>query len=207
MPGCKESPVFPSDPEHLALILRAIPEFVVVLDTDGYIRYLNRPEPGQELVEAVGRHVREFTPPDTLAQFDDHLAAMIRTGEAQAYDAEVVFPDGSRAWYRTRMLPLDIGGGERAILMTSSNVSALRALEAEVESLRSLLPICAWCGQIQDGESEWKTLEHYLHDTAGTQVSHGICPTCHERQLRGLDDPNGAGGPGGPGGSMVLPGP
>jgi len=192
-------PVFPSRPEHLAVILRAIPEFVIVLDMDGYIRYLNRLQPGQEQVEAVGRHAHEFTPPDSRALFDDHLAAMIRTGEVQEYDAEIVFPDGSNAWFRTRMLPLDTGGGERAILMLSSDVTRVRALEAEVESLRSLLPICAWCGRIRDAESEWKTLERYLRDTAGTQVSHGICPRCQDRQVRDLEDPDEPGGPGGPG--------
>lgn len=194
--------MFPSDPEHLALILRAIPEFVIVLDMDGYIRYLNRPEPGYELVEAEGRHVHEFTPSDSVEKFDHHLAAMIRTGDVQQYDVEVAFP-GFHAWYRTRMIPLDMGGDERAILMISSNVTELRALEAEVESLRSLLPICAWCGQIRDAGREWKTMERYLQDTAGTQMSHGICPTCHERQFGNLGDagtPGTPGVPGGPGG-------
>jgi hypothetical protein len=193
--------VFPSEREHLALILRALPEFVIVLDMEGYVRYLNRPEPGSGLEDAVGRHAHEFTPPDSLALFDHHLAEMVRTGEVQEYDAEIVFPNGFRGWYRTRMLPLDMGEGERAILLISSNVTALRALETEVENLRRLLPICAWCGQIQNAESTWTTIEHYLHDTAGTQVSHGICPSCQERQFHGMDDPDGSGGPRGSGGS------
>lgn len=53
-----------------------------------------------------------------------------------------------------------------------------RAAEAEVESLRDLLPMCAWCRKIRDDEQLWHGLEEYFTRHSNTRFSHGICPEC-----------------------------
>ncbi|MEM9595757.1 MAG: two-component regulator propeller domain-containing protein [Acidobacteriota bacterium] len=50
--------------------------------------------------------------------------------------------------------------------------------EQELKVLRGLLPICASCKKIRDGEGEWETLETYLNTHSDAQLSHGICPEC-----------------------------
>lgn len=53
-----------------------------------------------------------------------------------------------------------------------------RAAEAEVEALRDLLPMCAWCRKIRDDEQLWLGLEEYFSRHSNTRFSHGICPDC-----------------------------
>ena len=60
----------------------------------------------------------------------------------------------------------------------------LNAVEAEIArgaALGSLLPMCAWCKAIRDGQGQWTSLEEYIHAHTGADFTHGICPTCLER--------------------------
>ena len=49
---------------------------------------------------------------------------------------------------------------------------------SEINELRSLLPICAWCKKIRDDQDYWHRLEDYLKDNMNVGLSHGICPEC-----------------------------
>jgi GAF domain-containing protein len=53
-----------------------------------------------------------------------------------------------------------------------------RAAEAEVATLRDLLPMCAWCRKIRDDEQLWMGVEEYFTTHSNTRFSHGICPEC-----------------------------
>ncbi len=47
-----------------------------------------------------------------------------------------------------------------------------------------MLRMCAWCKRILDDQGEWQPVEHYL--SGRPKVSHGMCPTCRERELERL---------------------
>ena len=61
---------------------------------------------------------------------------------------------------------------------------AVSAREAQVElnRLRRMLSVCAWCRKIQD-KDEWLTLEGYMTRRNQAYLSHGICPACMERHF------------------------
>lgn len=67
-------------------------------------------------------------------------------------------------------------------------------------TLSGLLPVCAWCRRIRDGEDHWQPLETYVQSRFAAKVTHGLCPDCERR----LDPSAGeaapeAGGPAGQG--------
>lgn len=49
---------------------------------------------------------------------------------------------------------------------------------AEYRKLRGLIPICANCKKIRDDQGVWDPLETYLHQHAGVDFTHGLCPDC-----------------------------
>lgn len=55
-----------------------------------------------------------------------------------------------------------------------------RALDAEVQTLHGLLPICSFCKSIRNELGDWEHLERYISKRSETQFSHGICPSCHK---------------------------
>lgn len=54
----------------------------------------------------------------------------------------------------------------------------LQASRDEYRRLRGLIPICATCKKIRGEEGVWDPLESYLHQHAGVDFTHGICPDC-----------------------------
>lgn len=57
----------------------------------------------------------------------------------------------------------------------------LHQADREIEFLRGLLPVCANCKRIRDGEGAWQAMESYLQKQAGLQVTHGVCPECMQK--------------------------
>lgn len=51
----------------------------------------------------------------------------------------------------------------------------------EVQSLESLLPVCAWCKKVRDDQGYWSQLEAFIAAKTRTRFSHGICPDCSEK--------------------------
>jgi hypothetical protein len=58
--------------------------------------------------------------------------------------------------------------------------SELETALSEVKELSELLPMCAWCRKIRDGEGYWSQLESYLIKHTNSSVTHSICPECAE---------------------------
>lgn len=52
----------------------------------------------------------------------------------------------------------------------------LRRLRTEMESVASLLPVCAWCRSVRDDTGAWIPPSLFLE--RGTRVTHSICPEC-----------------------------
>jgi CheY-like chemotaxis protein len=49
---------------------------------------------------------------------------------------------------------------------------------AEIEALKKVIPICAWCAKIRNGQGEWQPLENYIKKKGGADLNNGICPEC-----------------------------
>jgi lysylphosphatidylglycerol synthetase-like protein (DUF2156 family) len=53
---------------------------------------------------------------------------------------------------------------------------------AELQRLRAMLSICAWCREIRH-EGEWISLERYVQRRTRSGLSHGICPRCTDEHF------------------------
>jgi hypothetical protein len=59
------------------------------------------------------------------------------------------------------------------------------ALE-RVQTLKGMLPICAWCKKIRDDKGYWTQVEAYIASHSTAEFTHCICPSCVPRLV---DDP------------------
>lgn len=68
-------------------------------------------------------------------------------------------------------------------------VGGYEALQRRIgRTLSGLLPVCAWCRRIRDGEARWHALEDYVEARFDATVTHGICPEC-ERKVHLAPEP------------------
>lgn len=51
----------------------------------------------------------------------------------------------------------------------------------EIQTLRTLVPICANCKNIKDEEGRWHPVEHYLSRNQETGFTHSVCPVCMKK--------------------------
>lgn len=49
---------------------------------------------------------------------------------------------------------------------------------AEINTLRSFIPICAQCKQVRDDQGYWASVEDYLQKHVDMSFSHCMCPDC-----------------------------
>jgi DNA-binding response OmpR family regulator len=71
----------------------------------------------------------------------------------------------------------------------AERISELELALAEVKQLSGLLPICAYCKRIREGDSYWQAVESYIAGHSHAQFSHAVCPDCYAKVVKPqLDD-------------------
>ncbi len=77
----------------------------------------------------------------------------------------------------------DITERKRAEEAQVSLIAQLQNALKEVRTLRGLLPICGYCKNIRTDTGSWQRIEMYVKEHTEADFSHGICPTCLQKQL------------------------
>ncbi|MBJ6725290.1 hypothetical protein [Geomesophilobacter sediminis] len=91
----------------------------------------------------------------------------------------------------------------RQLLRQKEAVNAeLKKALSEIQELREMVPICAWCHSVRNDQGFYERIEVYLQQVTGASLTHGICPSCKEKYYGNLgkgpdakaaDDPDKAG--------------
>lgn len=50
----------------------------------------------------------------------------------------------------------------------------------QISQLEAMLPICSYCKRIRQDDDYWQQVELYIRQNMGTNLSHGVCPSCYE---------------------------
>src|SRR6266852_3828796 len=71
----------------------------------------------------------------------------------------------------------DISKRKQAEAGKDQLIAELQQTLASVKTLTGVLPICASCKKIQEGD-KWQQIEAYIRDRSQLEFSHTICPEC-----------------------------
>lgn len=93
----------------------------------------------------------------------------------------ILRPDGRTVWLRAESSPRKLEDGGILWDGVIIDITAQKEAEAEVETLRGIIPICASCKKIRDGDGYWEQVEAYVQKRSPAQFSHSICPECTRR--------------------------
>lgn len=121
-------------------------------------------------------------------------------GEKQIFERQIPLPQGGVRESIATYTPEIVDGVLLGFSVHVADVTLLRdrerALEvalweknkaqAEAQTLRGLLPICAGCKSIRDTKNEWHSLEEYVSRRAEVTFTHGMCPACISKYYPGL---------------------
>jgi CheY-like chemotaxis protein len=70
----------------------------------------------------------------------------------------------------------------------SHKVTELETALTEIHELRGILPMCSYCHKVRDDQDFWHQVDAYLQSRTQAEISHGICPTCYESEVRPMLD-------------------
>ena len=65
--------------------------------------------------------------------------------------------------------------------LKSAAITKMQDLLTEVSTLRSMIPVCAWCKKVRNDAGAWEQLEMYVQRSFAASFTHGICPDCRDR--------------------------
>lgn len=54
----------------------------------------------------------------------------------------------------------------------------------EISQLKDMMPICSYCKKVRDDNNYWQQVETYISEKTGTHFSHGVCPTCYDKEIK-----------------------
>ena len=67
-------------------------------------------------------------------------------------------------------------------------IGELKTALAEVKTLSGLIPICAGCKKIRDGQDYWHQVESYIAKHTDATFTHGFCPECIKKYFPDLEE-------------------
>ena len=90
------------------------------------------------------------------------------------------------------VLTARLHAAERVIDLERSLAQRVTELEDalhEIATLRKLLPICSYCKNVRDEDTQtWSDIEEHLHHHEQTDFTHSVCPTCYDDRIRPMLD-------------------
>lgn len=180
-------------PEYQALVEQA-PILVWRANTDALCDYFNErwlAFRGRTMEQEYGNGWAEGVHPD---DFDRCLKIYLENFNARrTFEMEyrLMRYDGVYRWIFDRGVPFADERGEFAGFIGScidvtDRVEAQEALrlrlEKEIKTLKGIIPICSYCKKIRDDRESWHQLEAYITEHSEALFSHGICPSCLEKE-------------------------
>jgi PAS domain S-box-containing protein len=175
------------------------------LDFNGYFKRLNpawERTLGWSRAELMSRPFIEFVHPDDRERTLGQNASVRSGAQALEFENRYLCKDGSYRWFLWNAAPdslgrviysvaRDVTESKRAAEEREQLVLQLQVALAEVRSLQAILPICSYCKRVRDDENYWQSVEAYISEHTDTRFSHGICPSCFEREVEPqFDEPN-----------------
>lgn len=75
----------------------------------------------------------------------------------------------------------DITERKTSELEKENLIAQLKESLEKINTLKGLIPMCAWCKKIRDDKGYWNQVEQYVEEHTEALFTHGICPDCIEK--------------------------
>ena len=128
-------------------IVRHSPHFVALVDRDLTIIYLNQALPDLNPQDMYGANLLDYILPEFHELVRERNDAVFATGKTTQFEITGMGPDGTTAWYSSRLGPIMVDGLVVSVVHTSRDITkrklaeeALRESESKIRALLDAIP-------------------------------------------------------------------
>jgi signal transduction histidine kinase len=75
----------------------------------------------------------------------------------------------------------DITERKNAEIEKENLIAQLKEALERINTLKGMIPMCAWCKKIRDDRGYWSHVEQYVEEHTEALFTHGICPDCIDK--------------------------
>ena len=116
-------------------ILKNYPDFVLIVDSEEKIQFINHPEQaGYTMEQTIGRSVYDFVAPEHHDAHRENIAQVLQKGESSSIETTALGHDGRGRCFITRFAPMNYGGQVAVMLCATDITKRKRTEEALLES-------------------------------------------------------------------------
>lgn len=116
----------------LDAILEHAPGYIVAIDRDGRVQFINRVFPHHRRDQVIGSDWLRHLPPSEHAALTSKLQALLATGTPQQHEMHMVGPDGRQVWMSGQLAPTRENGLVVGAVASVQDVTELKRAQLEI---------------------------------------------------------------------------
>lgn len=157
-----------------SLICRFLPGGEITFVNNAYCKHFKKTSE-----ELVGYSFLKLIPTEDRESVMANILSLTFDSPEMTHEHRVIDPNGKVIWHRWKNKALFDNLGKVILFQAiGEDITEQKEAELEVETLRQILPICAYCKNIRNDEGYYEQIETYIHKHSGVDFSHTVCPTC-----------------------------
>jgi PAS domain S-box-containing protein len=120
--------------EKMLSVLETAPDYILNVDRDGMILFINRTVQGTTAKEVIGTNICDHMPPEYQDTIINTIEQVFQTGQCQSFET-VVTPEGTniKTWQVTRIGPVKHGQKIVAATIISTDITYRKEVEEKLK--------------------------------------------------------------------------
>ncbi len=127
--------------QQLDALLDYAPSFILAVDRQGTIQFINRTLPGYDRNKVVGSCWLDYIVADQRAEVTSKLHAVLQTALPQAYESKVVDPEGGTIWFSSSIAPVRRGDQIVGAVIVAQDSTEARRTQADLLAAQRLASV------------------------------------------------------------------
>ncbi len=125
--------------EKIHSFLELSPDFIIIVDTDHTIQFINRTASGQEVEKVIGKSAYEFIESRYHEDVRKALSQTFATGQSCSLVTRGIDTNDKKRWFENRLAPIKHNVSVVAVMIVSTDITKRRKAEEKLKQSREFL--------------------------------------------------------------------
>ncbi|MHC4691239.1 MAG: PAS domain S-box protein [Planctomycetota bacterium] len=130
---------FRENQEKMRSLLELSPDFIIIVNPDHTIQFINRVAPGDSVERVIGKSVYEFVESRYHGDLRKAISQTFATGQSCNLVVRGIYHTGKMGWFEDRLAPIKKNGSVSAVMIVCTDITKRKKAEEELKQSREFL--------------------------------------------------------------------